>query len=77
MISQALAGYYQKRGRSLDAKLDAAVKQLDRGKDHPRGEQLEAFLRQLDALVRSERLDAPEIAVLRAQGVQLIQAVSS
>jgi len=64
-------------GNSLDSKLDAAVKQFDRGNIIAAVNQLEAFLRELDAMMRSARLDAPDVGTLRAQIVELIRIVSS
>lgn len=64
-------------GNALESKLDAASQQLDRGNITPAVNQLEALLRQLDALVRTDRLVTSEVAALRALVVALIQAVSS
>ncbi|HLA13705.1 MAG TPA: DNA/RNA non-specific endonuclease [Gemmatimonadaceae bacterium] len=64
-------------GSSLNAKLDAAVKQLDRWKVTPAVNQLEAFLRELDALKRTGRLDAAEVEALRAVVVEVIRTLSS
>jgi DNA/RNA endonuclease G (NUC1) len=64
-------------GNSLEAKLEAAAKQLDRGNVVPAVNQLEALLRELNAMVRSERVMTPEIAALRELVVDLIASVSS
>lgn len=64
-------------GNSLDSKLDAAVKQLDRGKIIPAVNQLESLLRQLDALVRSRRVTAADVSALRAVVAGVIESVSS
>jgi DNA/RNA endonuclease G (NUC1) len=64
-------------GNSLEAKLEAAAKQLDRGNVVAAVNQLEALLRELNAMVRSERVMPPEIAALRALVMKLIESVSS
>jgi hypothetical protein len=64
-------------GNSLESKLDAAAKQLDRGNVIAAVNQLEALLRELNAMVRSERVTTPEIAALRELVVDLIGSVSS
>ncbi|MEX2109027.1 MAG: DNA/RNA non-specific endonuclease [Gemmatimonadaceae bacterium] len=64
-------------GNALDSKLDAAVKQLDRGKIAPAVNQLEALLRQLDDLVASGQVTAADVSALRAVVVSVIESVSS
>lgn len=64
-------------GNSLESKLDAAAKQLDRGKIIPAVNQLESLLRQLDALVRSRRVTAADVSALRAVVAGVIESVSS
>jgi DNA/RNA endonuclease G (NUC1) len=64
-------------GNSLEAKLDAAAKQLDGGKIVPAVNQLEALLRELNALVRSGQLAAEDASALRAVVVSAIRNVSS
>ena len=64
-------------GNSLESKLDAAAKQLDGGKIVPAVNQLEALLRELNALVRSGQLAAEDASALRAAVVSAIRNVSS
>jgi len=62
---------------SLDAKLDAAAKQLDRGKIVPAVNQLEALLGELNALVNSGRLTEEDVAALRTLVEGVIGSASS
>lgn len=64
-------------GNSLESKLEAAAKQLDRGNVTAAVNQLEALLRELNAMVRSERVTTTQIAALRGLVVDLIRSVSS
>jgi len=64
-------------GNSLESKLDAAAKQLDRGQITPAVNQLESLLRELNALVRSGSLVAPDASALRATVASVIESVSS
>jgi DNA/RNA endonuclease G (NUC1)/PKD repeat protein len=63
-------------GNSLHAKLDAAAKQLQAGKNTPAANQLNAFLNELDALVRSGRLSEAQAAPLRDAVNRVIASVT-
>ena len=54
-------------GNALTAKLDAAIKQMDKGHARPASNQLEAFINQVEAFIRTGKLTS-------AQGESLIQA---
>jgi hypothetical protein len=61
---------------SLNAKLDAALKQIEAGKNTPAANQLNAMLNELDALVRSGRLSATDADGLRVLVQRVIQSLS-
>ena len=61
---------------SLMAKLDAAQKQLDRGKTTPVAGQLGAVLNELDAMVRTDRLSAAEAEPIRTLVQRVLQSIS-
>ena len=63
-------------GNSLHAKLDAAAKQIQAGKNTPAANQLNAFLNELDALVRSGRLSEAQAAPLRDAVNRVIASVT-
>jgi DNA/RNA endonuclease G (NUC1) len=77
IVVQWLAGGVLDRGNanSLTVKLDAARRQLERDGGTPAVQQLEAVLNELDALVRSGRLEAAEAAALRELVQRVIAAV--
>jgi DNA/RNA endonuclease G (NUC1) len=62
---------------SLTAKLDAAAKQFERDHVTPAVNQLEAFLHELDALVRSDRLRAADAEPPRALVRRVIRSAAS
>jgi DNA/RNA endonuclease G (NUC1) len=64
-------------GNSLTAKLDAAAKQFERGHVTPAVNQLEAFLHELDALVRSDRLRAADAEPPRSLVRRVIRSAAS
>jgi DNA/RNA endonuclease G (NUC1) len=53
-------------GNSLTQKLDAALKQIDAGKNTPAVNQLNAMLNEVDALVKTGRLAATDADAMRA-----------
>ena len=63
-------------GNSLNAKLQAAIKQLGADKPTPALNQLEAFLNELDALVGSGRVGSADVAPLRAEVDRVIRSVT-
>jgi DNA/RNA endonuclease G (NUC1) len=63
-------------GTSLTSKLDGAVKQFEARKLRPAVNQLEAFVNEIDALVRSDRLNATHAAPLRTSAQRVIRSVS-
>jgi DNA/RNA endonuclease G (NUC1) len=63
-------------GSSLTSKLDGAVKQFETRKIQPAVNQLEAFVHEVDALVRSDRLTAANAAPLRTSAQRVIRSVS-
>jgi polyhydroxyalkanoate synthesis regulator phasin len=63
-------------GNSLDGKLDAALKQIDAGKNTPAVNQLNAFLNELDAMVKSGRLSAADADALRTTVQRVIRSLS-
>jgi hypothetical protein len=62
---------------SLNAKLDAALKSLDKGHRTTAINQLLAFINQVQALQQSGRLDAPTAADLIAQAQRIIAALQA
>lgn len=62
-------------GGSLTAKLEAAAKQLERGRTDVAVSQLEAFLNELTALVRSGQVSAADAAPAAAAIQRVIQSV--
>lgn len=58
---------------SLEAKLQAAAQQLDRGNRTAGANQLQAFLREVDALEQSGRLGAADAAALREAMLRVIE----
>ncbi|MFL5487143.1 MAG: DNA/RNA non-specific endonuclease [Gemmatimonadaceae bacterium] len=64
-------------GNSLESKLDAAAKQLDRGNNVPAVNQLEAVLAEVSALVDSGRLEDEDVSALRAVVEDVMRSVSS
>jgi endonuclease G len=63
-------------GSSLTSKLDGAVKQFEARKIQPAVNQLEAFVHEVDALVRSDRLTTANAAPLRTGAQRVIRSVS-
>jgi hypothetical protein len=63
-------------GSSLTAKLEAAAKQLERGRNDVAATQLEAFLNELTALVRSGHVNAADAAPAAAAIQRVIQSVN-
>ena len=62
---------------SLTSKLNAALKQLANGKNTPAGNQLKAFLNELDAMVRSGRLSDADADPMRAVVGRLIASLTT
>ncbi|HEX7937443.1 MAG TPA: DNA/RNA non-specific endonuclease, partial [Gemmatimonadaceae bacterium] len=67
-IDQLVAGgaLNSGNGNSLSSKLDAAVKQLQKGNSTPARNQLNAVLNEIDAMLQSGRLSPTDAATLRA-----------
>lgn len=78
LVGRLLADGLIDRGNanSLAAKLDAAKKQIERGNLTPAMNQLEAFLNELDAMVRSGRLSAADAEGLRALVARVIASLA-
>jgi PKD repeat protein len=79
LVAQLLADGMLERGEanSLTAKLDAARRQLLRGNTIPAVQQLEAMLNELDAIVRSGRLESADAAPLRLLVMRVIRSLSA
>jgi hypothetical protein len=63
-------------GNSLDSKLDAALTQIDAGKNTPAANQLNAFLNELDAMVKAGRLASTDADAIRAIIQRVIASLS-
>lgn len=79
LVAQLEAAGRLNRGNanSLTAKLDAAKRQLERGNTTPAVNQLEAFLNELEAMVRSGRLSAADAEPLQVLVGRVIRSVST
>ena len=78
LVDQLVAGgkVSSGNGNSLDAKLDAALNQIDAAKNTPAINQLNAFLNELDGMVKSGRLAAADAEALRTTVQRVIQSLS-
>jgi DNA/RNA endonuclease G (NUC1) len=78
LVDQFVASGELSRGNGISfrAKLDAALKQLERGNTIPGANQLEALLHEIDAIVRTGRLSAPSADALRAQVLFVIRSAT-
>jgi hypothetical protein len=61
---------------SLNAKIDAALKQLENGNSVPAANQLRALLRELDAMVGSGRVTEQDAQPLRTMVTRVIRSIS-
>jgi hypothetical protein len=64
-------------GNALGAKLDAAIASLGRGNQNAATNQLNAFINQVNALVKAGRLPARDGQVLIDAANQIIRAISA
>jgi DNA/RNA endonuclease G (NUC1) len=72
-LAQA-AGFNRGQRQSLSAKLEAALRSLDRGDATPARNQLRALLNELDAIVQSGRASEAQVAALRTWVQRMIAA---
>lgn len=68
------AGFNRGQRQSLTAKLDAAMRALERDDATPARNQLRALLNELDAIVQSGRASEGQVATLRAWVTRMINA---
>jgi N-formylglutamate amidohydrolase len=62
---------------SLAAKLDAAARQLERGNENAAEGQLGAFVNEVEALVRSDRLAAADAATLTGLAQRIVRSMAT
>lgn len=70
----ASAGFNRGQQQSLTAKLEAALRSLDRGDPTPARNQLRALLNELEAIVRSGRASEAQVEALRTWVTRMIAA---
>ena len=70
------AGLNSGNANSLNAKIDAAQKQLGNGNTTPAANQLRALLREIDAMVLSGRVNARDAEPLQAMVNRVIRSIS-
>jgi hypothetical protein len=70
------AGLNSGNANSLNAKIDAAQKQLERGNTTPAANQLRALLREIDAMILSGRVNAQDAEPLQAMVNRVIRSIS-
>lgn len=70
------AGLNSGNANSLNAKIDAAQKQLENGNSTPAANLLRALLREIDAMILSGRVTAQDAQALQAMIGRVIRSIS-